>query len=72
MDDLVLLYDSTFCRLCAEENDNGILLFATEENEQDLCSTINRYLPLKVNNLKTMIIIMVHNLISYHVCQNTF
>ncbi|GLV38931.1 crooked legs [Carabus blaptoides fortunei] len=50
MDDLVLLYDSTFCRLCAEENENGILLFATDENEPDLCSSINRYLPLKVQN----------------------
>lgn len=44
----VLLYDSTLCRLCAQENSNGILIFNNDEIETDLCILINKYMPLKV------------------------
>lgn len=44
----VFLYNSTVCRLCGEENDNGTLLYSSEENNQNLGELINTYLPLKV------------------------
>ncbi|KAJ8960897.1 hypothetical protein NQ318_020196 [Aromia moschata] len=44
------LCDSFYCRLCAEENKNGTHLFTNEENSDDLSLTINRYLPIKVEN----------------------
>lgn len=44
----VFLYNSTVCRLCGEENDNGTLLYSGEENSQNLSDLINTYLPLKV------------------------
>ncbi|XP_044727425.1 zinc finger protein 271-like [Chrysoperla carnea] len=44
----VLLYDSTLCRLCAQENSNGILIFNNDEIETDLCILINKYMPLKI------------------------
>lgn len=44
----VSLYDSAICRLCAEDNGNGELLYANEGDEQDLSSMVNRYLPIKV------------------------
>lgn len=44
----VFLYNSTVCRLCGEENDNGTLLYSNEENNQNLSEIINTYLPLKV------------------------
>lgn len=47
MDD-ILLYDSTICRLCAENNTNGVNLFTDNSEYPDLSSLINRYLPLKV------------------------
>jgi len=43
----VHLYDSTICRLCAADNGNEYL-FVSETGESDLCSLVNRYLPLKV------------------------
>lgn len=43
----VHLYDSTICRLCAADNGNEHL-FISEVGESDLCSLVNRYLPLKV------------------------
>ncbi|XP_008553477.1 zinc finger protein 271 isoform X1 [Microplitis demolitor] len=49
MDD-ILLYDSTICRLCAENNTNGVNLFTDNSEYPDLSSLINRYLPLKVRN----------------------
>ncbi|CAB3250626.1 unnamed protein product [Arctia plantaginis] len=44
----VFLYNSTVCRLCGEENDNGTLLFSCEENNPNLSEVINTYLPIKV------------------------
>lgn len=44
----VFLYNSTVCRLCGEENDNGTLLYSGEENNQNLSDVINTYLPIKV------------------------
>lgn len=44
-----MLVDSLICRLCGEENINGTSLFNRDENEPDLSTTVNRYLPLKVN-----------------------
>ncbi|XP_047514223.1 zinc finger protein 48-like isoform X4 [Pieris napi] len=46
----VYLYNSTVCRLCGEENDNGTLLYTNEEYNQELSETINTYLPLKVSD----------------------
>ncbi|CAH0726202.1 unnamed protein product, partial [Brenthis ino] len=46
----VFLYNSTVCRLCGEENDNGTLLYSSEENNQNLCEIINTYLPMKVSD----------------------
>lgn len=65
MDDQVLLADSIICRLCAEENVNGTSLFSTTENDPDLCSTVNHYLPLKVITFYYSSFVMVYNLISY-------
>lgn len=44
----VSLYNSGICRLCAEENENGTLLYSAEECEQNLSDLINTYLPIKV------------------------
>lgn len=46
----VFLYNSTVCRLCGEENDNGTLLYTCEENIQSLSEVINVYLPIKVHS----------------------
>lgn len=43
----VLLYDSLFCRLCAEENPSGVNLHG-EGTGDDLSCMINHYLPIKV------------------------
>jgi len=48
METRVLLYDSLFCRLCAEENSSGLLLYPTEGNDTDLSTLVNKFLPLKV------------------------
>jgi hypothetical protein len=45
----VQLYDSTYCRLCAEENPSGVLLYSVDDSEADLSGMVNRYLPFKVN-----------------------
>jgi hypothetical protein len=45
----VQLYDSTYCRLCAEENPSGVLLYSDDDSEADLSGMVNRYLPFKVN-----------------------
>jgi hypothetical protein len=45
----VHLYDSTYCRLCAEENPSGVLLYSVDDSEGDLSALVNRYLPFKVN-----------------------
>lgn len=45
----VHLYDSTYCRLCAEENPSGVLLYSVDDSEADLSGMVNRYLPFKVN-----------------------
>ncbi|KAF7990018.1 hypothetical protein HCN44_008692 [Aphidius gifuensis] len=44
------LYNSTICRLCGENNTNGEFLYTFENEESDLSSMINRYLPIKINN----------------------
>ncbi|CAK1544315.1 unnamed protein product [Leptosia nina] len=46
----VYLYNSSVCRLCGEENDNGTLLYTDDENNQTLNEIINTYLPLKVSD----------------------
>lgn len=46
----VRLYDSTICRLCAEDNGNGELLYIGENDDPDLSSMVNRYLPLKIRD----------------------
>ncbi|XP_037297741.1 zinc finger protein 252 isoform X1 [Manduca sexta] len=46
----VFLYNSTVCRLCGEENDNGSLLYSCEDNNQNLSEIINAYLPIKVSD----------------------
>lgn len=43
------LYNSNICRLCAEECHNGINIYSNEQDEVDIISLINHYLPLKVN-----------------------
>ncbi|XP_030746745.1 zinc finger protein 271-like [Sitophilus oryzae] len=43
-----LLFNSTYCRLCCTENENGINLFSGDDNSEEVCNLINRYLPLKV------------------------
>ncbi|XP_076298916.1 uncharacterized protein LOC143217987 isoform X1 [Lasioglossum baleicum] len=46
----VRLYDSTICRLCAEDNGNGELLYMGDNDDPDLSSMVNRYLPLKIRD----------------------
>ncbi|XP_075213479.1 uncharacterized protein LOC142319743 isoform X2 [Lycorma delicatula] len=46
----VSLYDSIFCRLCAEENPSGVILHGNEGTGDDLCSMINHYLPIKIQD----------------------
>ncbi|OAD56631.1 hypothetical protein WN48_03092 [Eufriesea mexicana] len=46
----VRLYDSTICRLCAEDNGNGELLYIEDSDDPDLSSMVNRYLPLKIRD----------------------
>nr|XP_033337683.1 zinc finger protein 62 homolog isoform X1 [Megalopta genalis] len=46
----VSLYDSTICRLCAEDNGNGELLYIGDNDDPDLSSMVNRYLPLKIQD----------------------
>ncbi|XP_043504113.1 PR domain zinc finger protein 5-like isoform X1 [Polistes fuscatus] len=46
----VCLYDSTICRLCAEDNSNGELLYRDEGDDSNLSSMVNRYLPLKIQD----------------------
>ncbi|XP_015608375.1 zinc finger protein 287 isoform X2 [Cephus cinctus] len=46
----VRLYDSAICRLCAEDNGNGELLYTASGDEPDLSSMVNRYLPLKIRD----------------------
>ncbi|CAL1689498.1 unnamed protein product [Lasius platythorax] len=45
----VYLNESTICRLCAADNGNEHL-FTNETGESDLCSLVNRYLPLKIRD----------------------
>lgn len=44
----VLLEDSRLCRLCSEENQNGISLYEPNDNTEGLFTMVNTYLPLKV------------------------
>lgn len=44
----VFLYNSTVCRLCGEENDNGTVLYVLEDNNTSLSEIVNTYLPIKV------------------------
>ncbi|KAG8042552.1 hypothetical protein G9C98_005186, partial [Cotesia typhae] len=51
MDD-ISLYESTICRLCAENNSNGVNLFTENEEDPALSIFINRFLPLKMEGLE--------------------
>ncbi|XP_065163488.1 zinc finger protein 34-like [Atheta coriaria] len=44
------LHDSLVCRLCAEENNNGSLIYHSTEGGDQLSDVINKYLPLKVSD----------------------
>uniref|UniRef100_A0A182FBI6 Uncharacterized protein n=2 Tax=Anopheles albimanus TaxID=7167 RepID=A0A182FBI6_ANOAL len=48
----VLLYDSKVCRLCGEENENGLPLFrtGTVKGACEISQLINRYLPVEVQD----------------------
>ncbi|PNF36325.1 hypothetical protein B7P43_G00537 [Cryptotermes secundus] len=46
----VHLYNSTYCRLCAEENPSGVLLYSVDDSETDLSGLVNRYLPFKIQD----------------------
>ncbi|XP_026668484.1 zinc finger protein 287-like isoform X6 [Ceratina calcarata] len=46
----VRLYDSTICRLCAEDSGNGELLYIGDSDDPDLSAMVNRYLPLKIRD----------------------
>ncbi|ETN59088.1 hypothetical protein AND_009321 [Anopheles darlingi] len=48
----VLLYDSRVCRLCGEENENGLPLFrnGTVKGVCEISQLINRYLPVAVQD----------------------
>ncbi|XP_046676859.1 zinc finger protein 184-like isoform X3 [Homalodisca vitripennis] len=46
----VELHLSSICRLCADNNPNGVLLFDEGSPDRDLRSFINTYLPFKVQN----------------------
>ncbi|XP_037866554.1 zinc finger protein 271 [Bombyx mori] len=46
----VFLYNSTVCRLCGEENDNGTVLYVLEDNNTSLSEIVNTYLPIKVSD----------------------
>ncbi|CAH2007131.1 unnamed protein product [Acanthoscelides obtectus] len=46
------LYDSNYCRLCGEKNENGTQIFGSKENASDLSQLINKYLPIKVEDDK--------------------
>ncbi|KAH1013554.1 hypothetical protein HUJ04_002533 [Dendroctonus ponderosae] len=48
LDSGVLLEDSRLCRLCSEENQNGISLYEPNDNAEGLFTMVNTYLPLKV------------------------
>ncbi|XP_066156048.1 zinc finger protein 879-like isoform X1 [Euwallacea fornicatus] len=45
----VLLSSSHLCRLCGQENKNGINLYTSDESSVDLYTLVNIYLPLKVD-----------------------
>lgn len=49
------LCESCYCRLCAEENNNGMYLFSSDDNSEDLSGLINKYLPVKVNSKSLLI-----------------
>ncbi|XP_017769673.1 PREDICTED: zinc finger protein 271-like [Nicrophorus vespilloides] len=49
MEGPVLLCDSTICRLCGEENENGTVLFEQDESKENLSDLVNKYLPIKVD-----------------------
>lgn len=51
----VYLHQSNICRLCAENNPNGVLLFDNSEPDSDLSSLINQYLPFKVRKFKVYV-----------------
>lgn len=55
----VSLYDSAICRLCAENNGNGELLYTVDGDEVDLSSMVNRYLPIKVRTPEAFLNIFV-------------
>ena len=53
---VVELYNSTFCRLCGEDNSEGILIFNGSSQNDDLSLIINQYLPIKVSQREVSIL----------------
>lgn len=50
--DTINLYDSKICRLCAEDNPNGVSIYDKISQDIDLEKIINKYLPFKVSRLE--------------------
>ncbi|XP_043467262.1 uncharacterized protein DDB_G0283697-like isoform X2 [Leptopilina heterotoma] len=50
MEEQVYLYNSTICRLCATDSENGESLFSDDTEKPDISTMVNRYLPLKIQN----------------------
>lgn len=50
MEEQVYLYNSTICRLCATDSENGESLFSDDIEKPDISTMVNRYLPLKIQN----------------------
>lgn len=48
MEEQIYLYNSTICRLCATNSENGESLFTEDLEKPDISTMVNRYLPLKV------------------------
>ncbi|CAH1396688.1 unnamed protein product [Nezara viridula] len=45
---VVELYNSAYCRLCGEENSNGIFIFNGRSQPENLSLVINQYLPVEI------------------------
>ncbi|XP_051160691.1 zinc finger protein 271-like [Leptopilina boulardi] len=50
MEEQIYLYNSTICRLCATNSENGESLFTEDLEKPDISTMVNRYLPLKIQN----------------------
>lgn len=52
---VVELYNSTYCRLCGEENNDGIFIFNGCSQPDNLSLVINQYLPVKVSSIRSFL-----------------